>query len=201
MPTPALLFNALSMAERLCWFSVSWHQHQKDSQHPYAGYREVHSHLPGYPSTSAFCLGSQGVGIATSGRGEAKEHGRGKQDAVVIQFLFGVIDNSRRVLFHHSHQTQWNSYRLPGGFEPGISWATADVMHFTVRETLCTWESLQPRGERGSCGLECLMAVLIPSAPWAPFWAKEPTQNTSDERKCFHVSMYSCEYWMLLKMF
>lgn len=135
--------------QRLCWFSFSRHQHRQDSQHPYAGYREVHSHLSGYPSTSAFCLGSQGVGIATPGCGETKVHGCGKQDAVIIQFLFGVIENSRRVSFHHSCQTQWNSYRLPGGFEPGISWVTAAVMHFTGRERLCTWESLQPCGERG----------------------------------------------------
>lgn len=93
MPIPELLFNVLyrSMAESCDFFLLA---RTEDSQHPYAGCGEVQNYLPGNSSTSAFCLGSQDVGIATSGCGGTKVHGCGRQDAVVIQFLFGVIDNS-----------------------------------------------------------------------------------------------------------
>lgn len=127
-----------------------------------------------------------------------------------MQFLFGVSRNSdyqERYHFIIVAKLGGILTDLPGGFDPAISRVTVVIMHFTVSETLCTWETLQPCDEREQLGPgRSLKAVLMPSAP---FMAKEATQNTrvdkklmtntSEESKSFHVLMYSCEYWMLFK--
>lgn len=141
----------------------------------------------------SFLLGITELSLPLPGCGETKVHGCGRQDAVAIQFLFGVINNSDCYKRYHFIIVAKHSgilTDLPGGFDSGISWVPVDIMHFTVGETLCTCESLQPCDERAQlCPGRPLKAVLIPSAPWDLSGQKSPCKTP----------LSSCEYWMLFK--
>lgn len=203
MAISALLFSILwsIMTERLFCadFFFSQYAHRQGLQHPYAGYRDAQKHLPGYPSTFAFCLDYKKLALPLSGVVMKPKcvcmvgwiH-------VVIQFLIEVINNSdnqkRYFIIVAKHCAVLTD--LWGRFDSSIShtiWITVVIVHFTVSETLHIWKAsycnVNPK-----CNLR--------TSPVSDFWAKEPVQDTSMAKKlmtniskgskAFHVLMSSC---------
>lgn len=156
MTISTLLFSILqsTMTERLFCadFFSSQHPYCWGLQHPYAGYRDVQKHLPGYPSTFAFCSGLQKVGIATFWRcDETKVCLRGRQDTCCNPIsLWGGnnSDNQKRCHFIIVAKRCAILTDLWGRFESSISHTVCItiviyIVHFPVSEIFHTWESLQ----------------------------------------------------------